>query len=494
VARLGAKADKTAGTSNTGKVKPAAKARPSGGSFVGIDIGSHSIKAVEVKGSGTGLAVTGYGQVPTPAGTIQSGIISDPKRLAVEIKALLKKIGQRTNKSVSAAAGADGVVVRVIEVAPMSATELKDMMRYEVERHIPFSASDIGMSYSAIEPDEPLDPNMPPTQMEVLLAVARNDMVASHLQTLQAAGLQPIAVDIEPLAVGRALLDLSKTELAKKNVVIVNIGSSMTDVGVYKSGVLRFPRTIPIAGDNFTRAISDHLGISMEAAEADKLQDAVILMDMIGRGAPASDDIFGGFDAPAGGSPFDIPASSSPFDIPASASQFDIPASPSGSPFDIPAGSSPFDIPATPTPATEFDPYANAGAATEQPVGTTSAASETALAAVAPEDPRERRRKELFDALMPVLGEFAVEVRRSVDYFRSRYPNELIDRIILCGGSAKISNLDKYMEYELGISSSVADPLANVSVPVKQGRPQGGAPEYAVALGLAVRDAVIGKD
>ena len=517
MARIGATADKTASkTARAGGAKPTSKARASGGSFVGIDIGTQTIKAVEVKGFRNNLAVTAYGTAPTPPGVIQSGIVSDPKTLGAAIKMLMKKIGAKSKNTVTAAAGADGVVVRVIEVAPMAGNELKEMMKYEVERHIPFSANDIEMSYVPIAPDGPVDPNMPPTTMEVLLAVARRDMINLHLNTLGAAGAQPVAIDIEPLAVGRAMLDLSKNALDTKNVVIVNIGAAMTDVGVYKSGILRFPRTVPIAGDNFTRAISDHLGVTMDVAEEEKRQSATILMDLVGRGA---DNPFG---APTGGdSPFDIDFGG------ANASPFDIPSAPvSASPFDIPAATeirivsepSPFDLPSAPPtamsePAADnpfaipggFDPYANATTPAESapsvaqsveptPFVISAPAPAAPVTSLATEDPNQRRRKDIFDALLPALGEFAMEVRRSVDYFRSRYPNEAVDQVILIGGSAKIGNLDKYIEYELGIPTIVGDPIGNVSAPLKQGRPMGGSSEYAVALGLAARDAIIGKD
>jgi type IV pilus assembly protein PilM len=352
------------------------------------------------------------------------------------------------------------------------------MMKWEVERHIPFSANDIEMSYQAIDPEAAADPNNP--TMEVLLAVARRDMIGLHLNTLEAAGLTPVAIDIEPLAVGRALIDLDKRGLANKNVVVVNVGAAITDVGVYKSGVLRFPRTIPIAGENFTRAIADQLGITLEAAEEEKKQDALILMELLGSGAGHA------FDAPA--------AESSPFDFdfdnaaPPPAADFSLP----GSEQTPPAADDPF------ASAAAFDPYGNQPASGPSESGTPPPAPAPApvpATTADPNDPRYRRRREIFDALLPVLGEFSMEIRRSVDYFRSRYPSDTVDQILLCGGSARIGNLDQYIQYEMGIPTAVADPFANVTNSSKQMSGQrltDVAPAFAVALGLAARDAVLG--
>ena len=386
----------------------------------------------------------------------------------------------------TAATGADAVVVRVIEVPRMSPSELAETMKWEVERHIPFAATDVEMSYQPIDDPAALaaDPNNP--NMEVLLAVARRDMVALHLDTLSAAGLRPFAIDIEPLAVGRALIDLSGKGLQGKNVVVVNIGASNTEVSIFKGGVLRFPRAIPLAGDNITRAIADHLGLSMEAAEDEKRLNAGVLMEVLTSGGGASGSPF---DAPSGGgagSPFDFTFDAAPVPPPLFGGE-----APAALPAEVPA---PFDAPA---PVSD-DPFASAAAF--DPFGNSTVGAESTMVSAtpvpAPDDPQYRRRREIFDAILPVLNELSMEIRRSVDYFRSRYPNDTIDQIVLCGGSAKIRDIDQYVQYDLGIPSVVADPFAGVKMTSKQLSPERlaeVAPSFAVALGLAARDAVIGS-
>jgi type IV pilus assembly protein PilM len=446
--------------------------RPSGGSFVGLDIGSQTIKVVEVTGSGSGLRVTAFGMDKTPLGTISQGVVTDPKTLGAAIKALLNKSGVKARgKCVSAASGAAAVVVRVIEVPKMSLSELAETMKWEVERHIPFSATDVEMSYQKID-DPVVDADEANPNMEVLLACAQRDMVFQHLETLKAAGLTPVAIDVEPLAVGRALINLSSQGLKDKNVVVVNLGASMTDVGIFKQATLRFPRTIPLGGDNFTQAVADRLGLPMDAAEDEKKQNGKIFMDLVNQ--PNDGGIFGAPPTDAG--------VSSPFDVDLAA-----PLPPSlygggeggGEAEPAPAGDNPFDI--------SYD----------NPFDTPVAAAPAAVPETAPvpEDPRTTRQKEVFYALSPVLGEFVMELQRSIDYFKSRYPTENIDQVLLCGGSALIPGLADYVQYQTGLTAVVADPFAGVNVTARQvsldARAQM-APALAVAMGLATRDAVLG--
>jgi type IV pilus assembly protein PilM len=309
--RIGGAAGTTTGTkpAKAAPVRPVGPTRPSGGAFVGLDIGTQNIKVIEVRGFGKSLQVTALAIGDTPPGSIQQGIVTDAKALGAAIKQLCQKNGIRAGKVIAAAAGSAGVVVRVIEVPKMTASELAETMKWEVERHIPFPVNDVEMAYQAVDDPALADPNA--QNMEVLLAVAQRDMVAAQLNTLETAGLKAVAIDVEPLAIGRSLLNLSREGLANKNVVIVNMGASNTDVAVFKSGILRFPRTIPIAGDNFTRAIADTLGLSMEQAEEEKRQYAAVLMDVLAAAtAPSNDDPFGS-PAPSDGSPqpfvFDSP-------------------------------------------------------------------------------------------------------------------------------------------------------------------------------------------
>jgi type IV pilus assembly protein PilM len=451
------------------KPKAVTRSRPSGGSFVGLDIGTQTIKVVEVSGSGSGLKVTALGIANTPPGSVQQGVIVDPKALGAAIKTLLSKSGVRTRKSISAASGAAAVVVRVIDVPKMTTAELAETMKWEVERHIPFAVNDVEMSFTKIEdPVVDSDPNNP--NMEVLLAVAQRDMVAAHLETLKQAGLTAVAIDVEPLAVGRALLDLSRDGKSQRNVVLVNIGASMTDVGIFKQGVLRFPRTIPLGGDNLTQAIADRLGLSMDAAEDEKRESASIIMDLIGQAVDDS-DIFGDTNADTG-------VGRSPFDVDLAAPL------PPPMPGIGDTVANPFAEPIEPT--TSFDTE-------ETPVPQVVAAP----APVEPDDPRLVRRKDVFNAIFPVLSEFAMELQNSINYFRSKYPSDTVDQIVLCGGSARIENLDQYLQSQLGIATEVADPFAGVNVVARQlsveHRNQV-APALAVAMGLAVRDAVLGAE
>jgi type IV pilus assembly protein PilM len=347
----------------------------------------------------------------------------------------------------------------------MSAGELADTMKWQIEQYIPFAASDVEMAYQKI--DDAVADADPAAQMEVLIAVAQRDMVSGHLEALKLAGLDVVTVDVEPLAIGRALLDLSKTGLKAKTTVVINIGASGTEVGIYRDGVLRFPRTIPLGGEAFTRAVADKLSLSLDAAEDEKVERGEVLLDLIEQ---AQEDMFGSSgDAADNGI-------SSPWDVDVSA-----PLPPSLFGDAAPAA------PVEAAPVEEVNPFA----VTPEPVVETPSIPEpVALTA------SEQRVRDVFMALLPVLGEFTMELRRSVDYFRSKYPTETVDHLLLCGGGANLRGFGAYLEKEIGLPASVADTFGSVNVTAKSvtgAQRTALSSAFAVAMGLAARDAVIGS-
>jgi type IV pilus assembly protein PilM len=93
-----------------------------------------------------------------------------------------------------------------------------------------------------------------------------------------------------------------------------------------------------------------------------------------------------------------------------------------------------------------------------------------------------------------VIVELKDEIKRSLDYFRGRPTGGEIDEILLCGGSSKLKNLDKYFEREFNIPTHIASPLAYVRPTAKNFSMEyleDVAPQFAVAIGLAARDMII---
>jgi type IV pilus assembly protein PilM len=426
---------------------------------VGIDLGSRFIKVAEVR-VGRPPVVTNIGVAPTPEGAVDSTGVVDKAAVAATLKRLLAESGIGTKQAAFALAGQNSVVVRVLEVPRMNAVELKQHMDWEIGRNIPFADTRVQSAYEVVR-HPGADPNA--DNMEVVLAVAQQDAVDSLVDIADRLGLEPYAIDVEPLALARSLL-LTQPDMQSQNVAVVHLGAESTSIDIYSQGYLSFPRILPTGGNMLTRAIAERLMVSESEAEPLKVQLAEVLMDQIPQatspfGVPGMPT--GGFYTPGLGSEPTIAPEPSPFMTPGSFT------APEPSEPEIPP--SPFTVPGEP-----------------EPTEAAQAAPEPALPAQSPVDPR---KVEVFRAIYPLLEELVSEIRRSIEYFRSRHMDADVQTIVLCGGGAIMPNLDQFIATAVGIPTVVGNPFKGVQLQVKRYGPEyvaANAHLMAVAVGMGL--------
>ncbi|MFQ3548901.1 MAG: pilus assembly protein PilM [Armatimonadota bacterium] len=509
---------------------------------VGIDIGSNSIKVAEAKLTKEGVTITSIAMAPTPEGVIQNEMIDDPKRLGLAIKDLLSQNGIKTKKCVSSVSSPTLVVVRVVEAPKgLSYAEMKETMKWEVERLGHFSSDDI-MDFQVLkkEIDDPSVQNV-----EVLLAVANRKYIEAHVEALRVAGLQPMAIDINQLAASRALIDLDSNIKKDQVVAVANIGSSTSDVSIFEEGLLMFPSpSIGIAGSTFTNEIAEALGETPEQAEITKKHYAKVLLDAFDFGQDfdtGSDQVYNiGADIPktifdmddtdegmsiSSNTVADIPASEpelpsvdlgaeaanlSDFgfdiagDIGGGAPSFDSAPQDEGPAFDLgidedqeEASAESEETISHTEPATEAVPIDDVQTFFDQPKEDEySSIKEDFEGFAAPEAEKKASSDDMesrvFYAISGALTNLAVELRRSLEYYVNRY-SKMPEKIYICGGTARMKNLDQFLTRELGVPVEVGDPLKNIRVDVPAISPQHMkeiSSMLPVCIGSAIRDMI----
>ena len=117
---------------------------------VGIDFGTHSVKAVELKGiTTTSPQLVNFGSQITPSGVINSEDKSDQKKLAEVLKKLYED-SKIKNKSIVVALPEFSVFTRFLEFPGVKKEELKDAVFYEAKQYIPVPIEEVRMSYVPI--------------------------------------------------------------------------------------------------------------------------------------------------------------------------------------------------------------------------------------------------------------------------------------------------------------------------------------------------------
>ncbi len=217
----------------------------------GVDIGSRWIKVALAEPGGTGRwRITRAGVAPTPENAVRDGIVVETGAVGAALRALMRENGIEATGAAVAISGSS-VIVRHVKMPRMGESVLRKSVRFEAAKHISSSVeeSQIEFEISGAVPDEA-------DKMGVMLVAAPAEMVEARLAALRAAGLEPVAVDVEAFALQRALLDLSATQPGEGvTLALLDIGAASTDVNIVADGRFALTRNIEYAGDHFTKAL-----------------------------------------------------------------------------------------------------------------------------------------------------------------------------------------------------------------------------------------------
>lgn len=246
--------------------------------IIGVDIGSAHIKAVQVEAHRDSFRVTRAAQQRTPQGAVRDGIVTDREGVASAIRQMIKAAGISATGAVISVAGPT-VQVRQVRLPKMDETALMKSARYEASKFISANVEDSNLAFDILGPSKEDD-----TQMDVMLVAAPREMVDSRVDSLERAGLEAVAVDLESFALQRALVECNRRMFEDGGLrALVDMGASHTEVCLISGTNFALTRSIPIAGDTFTDALKNQLRV--DTAEADRRKADLDLTALLSGGA-----------------------------------------------------------------------------------------------------------------------------------------------------------------------------------------------------------------
>lgn len=341
--------------------------------LVGLDIGSASLKLAEVLTTANGYVLNRFLQLPLPKGIITEGTVNDARALSLKIKELFWNSGCRGRGVVTALSG-NSVVVKKVTFAQMDDAELRDLIRDEAGKYLPFdNMDDVNYDFQVLGDNE-----YNPNQMDVIIVAAKKDLVDTYVDVITAAGLRVAIMDVDSFALEtmyEANYEFEDNEIA----VIVRIGADLTNINVIKGGMSIFTRDFTLGGNSITEGLQEKYGVSFDEAEIIKVE-----------GFPESDQ------------------------------------------------------------------------------------------------DNEDLRNSLLDYADPICS----EIERSIDYFRSTFGGEYIKRVLITGGTSRITGLAANLSQRLNVDTELVNPLLKIGYNkrnIDTKKLENIKPVAAVAIGLALR-------
>jgi len=225
--------------------------------MVGIDIGSKTIKIVEIEKEGEGFSLNASGIVGYSGITISRMV--DEKEMA-SLGQIIRKLHAEagvSSNNVAISVPEPLVFTRTIKFPLLTDAEIASAVKWEAEQYIPIPIAEAVIQHTVLSRNE----KSSPPEVLVLLVAAPRVVVEKYVKVAQLAGLNVTAVETELIALTRCLAPPDKT------VLLVDLGAASTNIAISKMGLLSFSRSVPIAGDAFTRAVAQGLGVAVEQAE-----------------------------------------------------------------------------------------------------------------------------------------------------------------------------------------------------------------------------------
>jgi len=228
--------------------------------LVGLDIGSSSVKAVELGKKGSNLQLVNLGFENLQSDTIVDGQIMELNNVSNVISNIFTEHQIRTNK-VAAGVSGHSVIVKNIVLPQMSEEELQESFSWHAEEHIPFDIADVNLDYQLT--------NKSSESLHVLMAACKSDKIANVKQAIQLAGKQPVVIDVDAFALQNCY-EVNYQPKPGQIVALLNIGASTMNINILNGTRSVFARDASVGGSQYTSLLQRELGLSFEQAEAVK--------------------------------------------------------------------------------------------------------------------------------------------------------------------------------------------------------------------------------
>jgi type IV pilus assembly protein PilM len=228
--------------------------------LVGLDIGSSSVKAVELSKKGSALQLLNMGFENLQTDTIVDGQIMELNNVSNVISNIFTEHQIKTPR-VAAGVSGHSVIVKNIVLPAMSQEELQESFSWHAEEHIPFDIADVNLDYELTSKSS--------ESLHVLMAACKSDKIANVKQAIQLAGKQPVIIDVDAFALQNCY-EVNYQPKAGEIVALLNIGAATMNINILNGTRSVFARDASVGGSQYTSLLQKELGLSFEQAEGVK--------------------------------------------------------------------------------------------------------------------------------------------------------------------------------------------------------------------------------
>ena len=245
--------------------------------FVGVDIGSSSIKVVQLSKKKGVISLDTFGEIalgPYAGKEIGHSVRLDTPQYAEALKDLLRE-SQVDGARVGLSIPLKSSLVFNMKMPKMAESKLDEMVRLEARRYIPVSVSEVSLDWSVI-PDTHEDETADEDRFQNIMVVAiHKDTLNKYKEVSDQAGLELHFLEIETFSTIRSVLRHDNNSAA-----ILDVGASVTKVYIVEYGIVQKSHVISVGSQNMLRALETQrklsaIGEDLNVAHGEELQQQI---------------------------------------------------------------------------------------------------------------------------------------------------------------------------------------------------------------------------
>ena len=239
-------------------------------SVLGIDIGTTSIKVVELMKRGSDIVLNNYveyhrirNKKTFPLQTSSFSFFEDD--VGSKLREALDAAYIETKEANFSLPSFSGFFT-TFNLPKIDVNEIEGAIKYQSYQYIPLPLQEVVLDWEIINKDSPNE-----NKLKVLLVAIPKDIIEKHKKVAALAGLNIKIIEIESFSEIRSLVGDSKDPVA-----IVDIGDRATNIIIVDDGYLKISHSLDFAGFHITKSLSEGLNISFLRAEDLKREKGLV--------------------------------------------------------------------------------------------------------------------------------------------------------------------------------------------------------------------------
>ena len=248
--------------------------------YVGIDLGSSSIKVVELTLEKDQPKLVTYGYIEETSDLLRTNKAEIKDNIVKNLKQVLKK-SRVTTKRVVSSLPTYTVFTSNIILPEMPEKELIEAIKWEAKKFVPMPLEEMVLDWKVLVDSKAEDSKgeLESGEMvgedgekkvitkkgktkKILITAAPKDLVSKYVEIFKKTELELVSLETESFALERSLVGNDKAA-----IIIIDIGAKVTNILVTVDGVPLINRSIDLGGFGLTKTIANSMSIDLSRAE-----------------------------------------------------------------------------------------------------------------------------------------------------------------------------------------------------------------------------------